>query len=82
MTVLGSWLLSKQISLGFKVAFVPSENSPAQLAQGQFVVSFANETPAPITQVTVDSTNYPDALTVELATIIAQANTLSPQYLT
>ncbi len=82
MTVLGSWLLSKQISLGFAVSFVPSQNSPAQLAQGQFVVTFANETPAPITQVTVESQDYPEALTVELATIIAAANTLSPQYLT
>lgn len=82
MTVLGSWLLSKQISLGFAVSFVPSQNSPTQLSQGQFVVSFANETPAPITQVTVESQDYPEALTVELATIIAAANTLSPQYLT
>ena len=82
MTVLGSWLLSRQISLGFAVRFVPSLNSPTQLAQGQFVVTFANETPAPITQVTVESQDYPEALTIELATILAQANTLSPQYLT
>jgi hypothetical protein len=82
MVVLGSWLLSKQISIGFKVSFVPSQNSPSQLQQGQFVVSFANEVPAPITQVTVNSSDDPDALTVELATIIAQANTIAPQYLT
>lgn len=82
MVALGSYLLSKQISIGFKVSFVASENSPTELAQGRFVVGFANETPAPITVVTVDSTDNPDALTVELATIIAQANTLTPQYLT
>lgn len=82
MVALGSWLLSKQISIGFKVSFVPDQNSPSQLQQGQFVVSFANETPAPITQVTVNSSDDPDALTVELATIIAQANTIAPQYLT
>ncbi|MGA2491844.1 MAG: hypothetical protein ABSF67_02710 [Roseiarcus sp.] len=82
MVVLGSWLLSKQISIGFKVSFVPSQNSPSQLQQGQFVVAFANEVPAPITQVTVNSSDDPDALTVELATIIAQANTVAPQYLT
>jgi uncharacterized protein len=82
MVVLGSYLLSKQISIGFKVSFVASENSPTELAQGRFVVGFANETPAPITVVTVDSTDDPDALTVELATIIAQSSTIAPQYLT
>jgi hypothetical protein len=82
MTVLGSWLLSKQISLGFAVSFVPSENSATQLGQGQFVVTFANETPAPITQITVESQDYPQALIVELATIVAAANTIAPQYLT
>jgi hypothetical protein len=82
MVVLGSWLLSKQISIGFSVSFVASENSAAQLQQGQFVVQFANETPAPITQVTVNSMDDPDALTVELATIIAEAGTIAPQYLT
>jgi hypothetical protein len=82
MVALGSWLLSKQISIGFSVSFVPSQNSPSQLQQGQFVVAFANETPAPITQVTVNSSDDPDALTVELATIIAQSGTIAPQYLT
>ena len=82
MVNLGSWLLSKQISIGFSVSFVPSQNSPSQLQQGQFVVAFANEVPAPITQVTVNSSDDPDALTVELATIIAQSGTIAPQYLT
>jgi uncharacterized protein len=82
MQVLGSFLLSKQISLGFQVSFNPSENSPTQLAQGQFTVTFANQTPPPITQVTVESTDFPEAFTVELATIIQAANTLSPGFLT
>ena len=50
------------------------------MEQGRFVVLFADEKPAPITHVTIDSQNYPQALTVELATIIAQASTLAPQY--
>lgn len=82
MTILGSFLLSKQISLGFQVSFVPSENSPTQLAQGQFTVTFANQTPPPITQVTVESADFPEAFTVELATIIQAASTLSPNFLT
>lgn len=82
MVVLGSWLLSKQISIGFEVDFVASQNSPSQLQQGQFTVQFKSETPAPITQVTINSMDDPLALTVELATIVAAANTLSPQYLT
>jgi len=82
MTVLGSYLLSKQISIGFAVQFLPSLNSPSQLQQGQFVVNFSDETPAPITQITINSDDDPDALTVELQTIVAQANTLAPQYLT
>jgi uncharacterized protein len=82
MTILGSFLLSKQISLGFQVSFIPSENSPTQLSQGQFTVTFANQTPPPITQVTVESTDYPEAFTVELANIIQAASTLSPQFLT
>ncbi len=82
MVVLGSMLLSKEISIGFSVSFVPNANSPSQLQQGQFAVNFANEVPAPITQVTVNSTDDPNALVVELATIVAAANSIAPQYLT
>ena len=82
MVNLGSYLLSRQISLGFQVSFTASENSPSMLQQGQFTVDFANEVPAPITQVTVNSSDDFQALVVELQTIVAQAATNAPQYLT
>ena len=82
MVNLGSYLLSRQISLGFQVSFKANQNSASMLQQGQFTVDFANEVPAPITQVTVNSSDDFQALVVELQTIVAQAATNSPQYLT
>ena len=81
MTVLGSYLIANQVSIGFKVSFDPSLNSPSELQQGRFTLDFSNEIPAPITVVTVNASDYYDALTVELATLIAQASTLVPQYI-
>lgn len=80
MMVIGSEMLRNKCSVGFKVDFVGDSNSPEELEQGRFVVLFADEKPAPIAHVTIDSQNYPQALTVELATVIAQASTLAPQY--
>lgn len=81
MQVLGSFLVSRQISIGFKVSFVASMTSPSNLQQGQFVVGFANETPAPITLVTVLSSDYYQALVVEEQTIIAEASGITPEYI-
>lgn len=80
MIVVGSEMLRNKCSVGFKVDFESVANSPEELEQGRFVVLFADEKPAPIAHVTIDSQNYPQALTVELATIIAQASALAPQY--
>jgi hypothetical protein len=81
MKVLGSFLLSQQISIGFKVSFVASQTSPSNLQQGQFAVGFANETPAPITLITVLSSDYYQALVVEEQTIIAEASGITPEYI-
>ncbi len=81
MKVLGSFLLSQQISIGFKVTFVASQTSPSNLQQGQFTVGFANETPAPITVISVLSSDYFPALVVEEQTIIAEASGITPGYI-
>ncbi len=81
MVVVGSAVLRAGASIGFKVSFEASSNSAADLGQGKFTLRFANEPPAPITHVTVDSTDYPEALEVELATLIAQAATIPAQYI-
>ncbi len=81
MQQLGSFLLSQQISIGFKVSFVASQTSPSNLQQGQFTVGFANETPAPITLISVLSSDYYPALVVEEQTIIAEASGLTPSYI-
>ena len=80
MVVVLQDVLANGGSIGFKVGFEAATNSPDNLRQGKFRVFFNNETPAPIMQVTVDSRPYYQALTVELATIVAQAATLVPQY--
>ncbi len=67
-------------SIGFKVGFEAAANSALNLRQGKFRIFFAAENPAPIMQVTVDSRPYLAALEVELATLVAQAATLVPQY--
>lgn len=80
MQAVGSYLISKRAIVGFKVDFEKSRNSPNELRQGRFVVSYAQEEPAPIARVTVDSKPFYQALEVELATLVAQAATLTPQY--
>jgi hypothetical protein len=81
MVVLGSFMLSKSISLGFAVTFVGSQTSPSNLQQGQFTVGFANETPAPITLITVLASDYYQALVVEDQTLISDAASIAPQYI-
>lgn len=81
MKQLGSFLLSQQISIGFNVTFVASKTSPSNLQQGQFTVGFANETPAPITLISVLSSDYYPALVVEEQTIIAEASGITPEYI-
>jgi uncharacterized protein len=81
MSQLGSFLLSRQISIGFNVSFVASQTSPSNLQQGQFTVGFANETPAPITLISVLASDYFPALIVEEQTIIAEASGLTPGYI-
>lgn len=68
-------------SVGFKVGFEASKNSALNLRQGKFRIFYNSEPPAPIMQVTVDARPYLQALEVELATLVAQAATLVPQYL-
>ncbi len=81
MVVLGSYLLSRGISIGFDVTFVASQTSPSNLQQGQFTVGFANETPAPINLITVLASDYYPALVVEDATLASDAATIQPEYI-
>jgi len=81
MKAIGSELIRQKAVLGFKVGFEAARNSADNLRQGKFVVSYAQEEPAPIVQVTIDSRPYYEALEVELATLVAQAATYLPQYL-
>lgn len=81
MQVLGAFLLSQQISIGFAVTFQPSLTSPTNLQQGQFTLGFANEVPAPITLVTILASDYYQALIVEEQTIIAEASGITPEYI-
>ena len=81
MVVVNRDALSHEGSIGFLVGFEAAKNSPDALRQGQFRVFFASEHPAPIMQVTIDSRPYYPALQVELATLVAQAATLVPQYI-
>jgi len=81
MKAIGSELIRQKAVLGFKVGFERARNSADNLRQGKFTVSYAQEEPAPITQVTIDSRPYYEALEVELATLVSQAATYLPQYL-
>jgi hypothetical protein len=81
MVAIGQNLIQNQCSVGFKVGFEASKNSPNDLRQGKFRVFFATEEPAPITQVTIDSRPNYEALVAELGTLVAQAATLPAQYL-
>lgn len=81
MIAIGQDLINHECSVGFKVGFEANKNSANDLRQGKFRVFFATEEPAPITQITIDSRPYYQALEVELGTLIAQAATLVPQYL-
>jgi phage tail sheath protein FI len=81
MIAVGQDILSHEGSIGFRVGFEAAVNSADNLRQGKFRVFFQSEEPAPIMQVTIDSRPYYQALEVELATIVAQAATLVPQYL-
>ena len=67
-------------SLGFRVGFEASKNSPADLRQGKFRIFFQTEEPPPIMQVDIDSRTYWRALEVTLEKIVAQAETLVPQF--
>jgi len=81
MNAIGSYLISKKAVLGFKVSFNGNDNSPNELRQGNFAISYNQEEPAPIAQVTINSGPYYEALTYELGTLIAQAAQLPAQYL-
>jgi phage tail sheath protein FI len=67
-------------SIGFKVEFAASANSPENLGQGRFRVAYYAETPAPITRVDIDSYPFSEALTAELAALVAQAATIQAQF--
>jgi|GEM_PF-744100 len=81
MVAIGQNLIRNQCSVGFKVGFEASKNSPDDLRQGKFRGFFATEEPAPIVQVTIDSRPNYEALVAELGTLVAQAATLPAQYL-
>ncbi|RFB80394.1 hypothetical protein [Methylovirgula sp. 4M-Z18] len=81
MNAVGSYLIMKKAVLGFKVSFNAADNSVDALRQGQFAIAYNQEEPAPITQVTVNSGPYREALTFELSTLIAQAAQLPAQFL-
>lgn len=81
MVAIGQNLIQNQCSVGFKVGFEASKNSPNDLRQGKFRAFFATEEPAPITQVTIDSRPNYEALVAELGALVAQAATLPAQYL-
>jgi len=82
MTSVGSYLINRGAVVGFKVGFEAASNSVDDLRQGKFRVVYAQEEPAPIVQVTIDSRPFQQALEVELATIVSQADSLTPQFLT
>ncbi|ATQ67829.1 MULTISPECIES: hypothetical protein [Methylosinus] len=67
-------------SIGFKVEFAAAVNSPENLGQGRFRIAYYAETPAPITRIDIDSYPFSEALTAELAAIVAQAATIQAQY--
>ena len=77
---IGRVLLREGGSLGFRVGFEASKNSPADLRQGKFRIFFQTEEPPPIMQVDIDSRTYWRALEVTLEKIVAQAETLVPQF--
>jgi phage tail sheath protein FI len=81
MVAVGQDLINHEVSVGFRVGFEASKNSPDDLRQGKFRVFFATEEPAPITQVTIDSRPNYEALSVELGTLVAQAASLPAVYL-
>ena len=81
MVAIGSDLIRNECSVGFRVGFEASKNSPLDLRQGKFRVFFQSEEPAPIAVVTIDSRPYYAALEAELGTLVAQAATLVPQFL-
>lgn len=78
MVAIGQDLINHECSVGFRVGFEASTNSPNDLRQGKFRVFFATEEPAPITQVTIDSRPNYQALVAELGTLISQAASMSP----
>lgn len=81
MVAIGNTLLSNQCSVGFRVGFEASRNSPDDLRQGKFTVFFATEEPAPIVNVTIDSRPNYEALVAELGTLVSQAASLPAAYL-
>ncbi|WP_051949254.1 hypothetical protein [Methylosinus sp. PW1] len=80
MTAIGQEALLQEGSIGFRVGFESSRNSPTDLRQGKFRVFFQSEEPAPIAQVTIDSRPYYEALVEELATLVTQSATIVGQF--
>ena len=76
MIVIGQDLVRNDCSVGFRVGFEANGNSETDLRQGKFRVFFAQEEPAPIAQITIDSRSYYKALEFELATLGRQAAAL------
>ena len=81
MVVVGQDLINHECSVGFRVGFEASANTPDDLRQGKFRVFFATEEPAPITQITIDSRPNYQALVEELGALISQAASLPAVYL-
>lgn len=81
MTVVCNDMMQNGGTVGFRVGFEASRNNESNLREGKFRVFVQNEGPAAITQVTIDSRPYYAALTAELQTLIAQAATLVPQFI-
>lgn len=73
MAVVCADMLRNGGSVGYRVGFEAAANDPTNLRQGKFRVFVANEGPAPIMQVTIDSRPNYTALEAELATLVAQA---------
>ena len=76
MIVVGSDLKKRECTIGFRVDFLKSANSPEDLRAGKFRVEYAQEEPAPIKQVTVGSRRYRVALDLELDLLVQQASEL------
>lgn len=60
--------------LGYKVDFVPDQNSPEELRKGRFYIGFAAEEPAPLRYLGIQSTRYRPALDALLSDLLAQVD--------